>query len=109
MMNSDSNATANLPILRQHEAKSYFDIHCCSKIEIYIPPNDAPSTAPSIAIYGRPGSKHEVLYSADLKDWKVLETIIVPSDDDWPNWGFYSDETAPPKQGHRFYKMRLVE
>ena len=54
-------------------------------------------------IYGIAGLKYEVLYSSDLKDWQVLDTITLQEESKE-----YVDQTAT-EQGSRFYKLRFVE
>ena len=54
-------------------------------------------------INGKSGLKYEVLYSSDLKDWQVLDTITSQEDSEE-----YVDQTIT-KQGSRFYKIRYVE
>ena len=56
-----------------------------------------------LAIEGWVGLKYEVLYSSDLHDWQVLETITLETSPQ-----VYVDKTAT-EQPMRFYQLRLVE
>ena len=49
------------------------------------------------------GLKYEVLYSSDLHDWQVLETVTLETSPQ-----VYVDKTAT-EQPMRFYQLRLVE
>ena len=55
-----------------------------------------------LAIEGWLGLKYEVLYSSDLHDWQVLETITLETSPQ-----VYVDKTAT-EQPMRFYQLRLV-
>jgi cytohesin len=56
-----------------------------------------------LAIEGWIGLKYEVLYSSDLKEWQVMETITLETSPQ-----VYVDKTAT-EQPMRFYHLRLVE
>ncbi len=56
-----------------------------------------------LAINGEVGLKYEVLYSSDLKEWQVLETVTLETSPQ-----VYVDKTAT-EQPMRFYQLRLVE
>jgi len=56
-----------------------------------------------LAIEGWIGLKYEVLYSSDLHDWQVLETVTLETSPQ-----VYVDKTAT-EQPMRFYQLRLVE
>ncbi len=56
-----------------------------------------------LAIEGWIGIKYEVLYSSDLKEWQVMETITLETSPQ-----VYVDKT-PTEQPMRFYQLRLVE
>ena len=56
-----------------------------------------------LVIEGRVGLKYEVLYSSDLKEWQVMETITLETSPQ-----VYVDKTATA-QPMRFYQLRLVE
>jgi cytohesin len=56
-----------------------------------------------LSIDGKGGLKYEVLYSADLKQWQVLETITLEA-----STQIYVDKLAA-EQPIRFYRLRLVE
>ena len=56
-----------------------------------------------LAIEGKVGLKYEVLYSSDLKEWQVMETITLETSPQ-----VYVDKTAT-EQPMRFYQLRLVE
>jgi cytohesin len=56
-----------------------------------------------LAIEGWGGLKYEVLYSSDLKEWHVMETITLETSPQ-----IYVDKTAT-EQPMRFYQLRLVE
>ena len=56
-----------------------------------------------LAIEGWVGLKYEVLYSSDLKEWQVMETITLETSPQ-----VYVDKTAT-EQPMRFYQLRLVE
>ena len=56
-----------------------------------------------LAIDGWVGLKYEVLYSSDLKEWQVLETVTLETSPQ-----VYVDQTAT-KQSMRFYKLRLID
>ena len=51
----------------------------------------------------RLGLKYEVLYSSDLHDWQVLETITLETSPQ-----VYVDKTAT-EQPMRFYQLRLID
>ena len=51
---------------------------------------------------------YEVLFSADLKTWEVLEIITIDSLEGGIHVRFFEDETSDG-QPMRFYQMRLVE
>jgi hypothetical protein len=55
-----------------------------------------------LAIDGWVGLKYEVLYSSDLKEWQVLETVTLETSPQ-----VYVDKTAT-EQPMRFYQLRLV-
>ena len=54
-----------------------------------------------LAIDGWVGLKYEVLYSSDLKEWQVLETVTLETSPQ-----VYVDKTAT-EQPMRFYQLRL--
>ena len=56
-----------------------------------------------LAIDGWIGLKYEVLYSSDLKEWQVLETITLETSPQ-----VYVDKTAT-EQPMRFYQLRLID
>ena len=56
-----------------------------------------------LAIEGWVGLKYEVLYSSDLKDWQVLETVTLETSPQ-----VYVDKTAT-EQPMRFYHLRLID
>jgi len=56
-----------------------------------------------LSIDGKGGLKYEVLHSADLKQWQVLETITLEA-----STQIYVDKLAA-EQPIRFYRLRLVE
>ena len=56
-----------------------------------------------LTINGEVGLKYEVLYSSDLKEWQVMETITLETSPQ-----VYVDKTAT-EQPMRFYQLRLVE
>ena len=56
-----------------------------------------------LAIEGWVGLKYEVLYSSDLKEWQVMETVTLETSPQ-----VYVDKTAT-EQPMRFYQLRLVE
>ena len=56
-----------------------------------------------LAIEGWIGLKYEVLYSSDLKEWQVMETITLETSPQ-----VYVDKTAT-EQPMRFYKLRLID
>ena len=56
-----------------------------------------------LAIEGWIGLKYEVLYSSDLKEWQVMETITLETSPQ-----VYVDKTAT-EQPMRFYQLRLID
>ena len=56
-----------------------------------------------LAIEGWVGLKYEVLYSSDLKEWQVMETVTLETSPQ-----VYVDKTTT-EQPMRFYQLRLID
>jgi len=56
-----------------------------------------------LVIDGKVGLKFEVLYSSDLKEWQVLDTVTIEASPQ-----IYADKTTE-EQPIRFYRVKLVE
>ena len=54
-----------------------------------------------IGVGGSDGETYDILYSADLKNWKVIKTITIDGYDN-----FIKSETSP---GSSFFKIRPTD